>query len=312
MKWLMLRGFWDVNNKHNIQNKLDMWTSFFESVVGDDKGYVWFKSKGYKTNAFHYSKNVEVFMSHQKEVGYNIPWEKYDIVFARGGHPEYVPILRKCKNAYKIRYSAGKRIYPEKDIHYDLILVDSDAQKKKVLKKFPKANIKIFFKPAANHFKPMDVEKKYDVGFVAVHPKDKRKRVAWVYKTVPKHLKVLQLGHKPKRLKVPKNVTVKHVKSDKMVKMINQCKVIICPYTSADSGPRIIPEALACGVPVVCRDSVNFDKDSYICVWVTGKKTFWPDVEEMLKLNLKCVSEAYKIVSSIEVAVSHLRRLIDG
>jgi len=281
--WLFLRGIFDANNKYNAKHDLDMWRQLFDGLAGDN-GYVWYKGWKVPRNVTH--------------------------IFARGGFDFYLPILKMYKNAYKIYYGAGKRYIPKDGINYNLILVDSEEQKKKLLKKFPKANVQIFFKPAANHFKPIDVEKKYDVGFVATIPEDKRKRVAWVYKTVPKDLKVLQLGYTPKKLKIPKNVKVKKATSDKMPKLISQCKVIICPYSELDSGPRIIPEALACGVPVVCRESVNFDNNSYTYVWVTDKETFWKDVKNMLSIELKHVHEGYKIVSSMEEAVSHLRRLI--
>ena len=284
-KWLFLRGKHDDNNRYNAKHDLDVWRQLFYGLAGDN-GYMWYK-------------------------GWKLP-RKVTHILARGGFDYYLPILKMYKNAYKIRYGAGKRLMPEKDIHYDLILVDSEEQKKKVLKKFPGENVQVFFKPATNHFKPMDIEKKYDVGFVAAIPEDKRKGVAWVYKTVPKHLKVLQLGQTPKKLKVPKNVRVKHVKSDKMPKMINLCKVIICPYNEDDSGPRIIPESLACDVRPFILDSTPH---CYGHHFTFTKEEIWPAITKFMAIEWnhkrdREIVNHYQKNFSMEKAVSHLKELI--
>ncbi len=300
--WLFIRGFWDANNKHNVKHNLDVWSSLFCELAKKDEGHIRFFGGQKGASSTTIPINNRSISDSLKDITH---------VFARGGHPEYVPIIKKCKNAYKIRYSAGKRIYPEKDIRYDLILVDSESQKKKVLKKFPKANVKIFFKPAANHFKPMDVEKKYDVGFVAAIPEDKRKRVKWVYKTVPRDLKMLQLGYTPK-FKVPKNVKIKKVKSDKMPKLINQCRTIICPYSELDSGPRIISEAMACDVRPFVLDSTPH---CYGHHFTFTKEEIWPAITKFMAIEWnhkrdREISNHYQEHFSMEKAVSHLKELI--
>jgi hypothetical protein len=300
-KWLFLRGEWDNNNKYNYKHNLDMWSSLFCEISKKDMGQIWFKGGGGSASQTFVPINSRSIM-----VGFKRPTH----IFARGAFPYYIPTLKRFKKAYKVRYAAGKRLVPEKNIRYDLILVDSEKQKKKVQKKFPKLRVEVFFKPAANHFKPMDVEKKYDVGFVAAIPEDRRKRVKWVYKNLPKGLKVLQLGHKPK-FKVPKNVKIKHVKSDKMPKMISQCKTIICPYTEDDSGPRIIAEALACDVRPYILDTVPH---CYGHHFTFTKNEIWPAI-------LKAVAEPihsrdgeflkhYNNNFSMEKAVEHLKGLI--
>jgi hypothetical protein len=282
--WLMLRGELDDNNRYNLKHDTDMW---LQLCRGLGNGKVWYKGQKVPKNVSH--------------------------VFARGGFDFYLPILKKLKSAYIIRYGAGKRLMPEKGIKYNLILVDSEKQKKKVLKKFPKANVQIFFKPAANHFKPMDIPKKYDVGFVAAIPEDRRKQVTWVYKTLPKGLKVLQIGHRPK-FKVPKNVTVKHVKSNKMPKLINQCRTIICPYTEDDSGPRIISEAMACDVrPFI----LNTTPHCYGHHFTFNKKEIWPAITKFMALEwahkrYREISNYYQEHFSMEKAVEHLKGLING
>ncbi len=282
----MLRGALDANNRYNRKHDLDMWSQLFMGL-SDGKGYIWFKGRQLPKKVTH--------------------------IFARGAFDYYLPLLKKHKNAYIIRYAAGKRLMPEKGIKYDLILVDSEKQKKKVLKKFPKANVQVFFKPAANHFKPMDVKKKYDVGFVAAIPEDKRKKVKFIYKTLPKDLKMLQLGQKPK-FKVPKNVKVKKLKSDKMPKMINQCRTIICPYTDQDSGPRIITEAMACDVrPFV----LNSTPHCYGHHFTFNKSEIWDAITKFMAIEWnhrrdREIVNHYNEHFSMKKAVEHLKGLIDG
>ncbi len=324
--WLFIRGSFDENNKYNAKHDLDVWVQIFAKLVGENKGTIYYKSK--KEDLISYNKNIDILVSPPETLKEKY-LKRFDYVFCRGAFDYYLPILKKCKNAYKIRYAAGKRLMPEKNIHYDLVLVDSAEQKKKVLKKFPNLNVKVFFKPAANHFKPIDIEKKYDVGFVAAIPEDARKRVVWVYKTVPKHLKVLQLGHTPKKLKVPANVKIKHVKSDKMPRLLNQCRLIIAPYTSDDSGPRIVTEALACDVPVLALDSLRIMwKISPHFLIKSTKERFWEVAKELVELlkerenekrglllwcNPKSEFLFYKTeIYNMRTAVSHLKRLIDG
>ncbi len=306
--WLFLRGDWDSNNKRNVKNDLDMWVQLFRELIGKEGGIIWFKSK--KKEYGKYKKNSYVLTSPAKDNV--IALDEITHVFARGGFGYYIPILKKCKNAYKIRYSAGKRFMPEKEIRYNLILVDCEEQKRKILKKFSKANVQLFFKPAAKHFKPIDVKKKYDCCFVAIHPTDERKRVNWVYKTVPKDLKILQLGNTPK-FKVPNNVTVKKVTLDRMPKYMNQCRVLIAPYTKDDSAPRVIAEAMACDVRPFILDTV---RHNYGQLFTMNEKRMWKSIKRFIEIfGYKPdgeISKHYNEYFSMKHAVAHLKGLING
>ena len=178
-----------------------------------------------------------------------------DVIWARGGFPEYEPVLRRYPNAFKIYYGAGKRFVPTGFTDYNLVLVDCDEQRRIVEKKFPGIFCQVWFKPAPPQFVPMATEKKYDVCFVAVHPEDERKRVQWVYDTVPRDLKVLQIGGRPKTC--PTNVRVTRALRCRMPALMNQCRVGVVPYTKDDSGPRVLSEFLACRIPVVCSKELR-------------------------------------------------------
>jgi hypothetical protein len=274
----MLRGFWDKNNKRSLSEDSDMWVQLFSELAGESANKVIYYK--YKTEI----GINEIYIRAGKDIGYNP--KTFNYIFARGGHPEYEPILKKCKNAYKIYYGAGARIVPEKDLGYSLILCDTEEQVEKCNKKYPHIKASLWIKPAAKHFKPVDCEKEYDVCYVAnCHSKfqEKIKRVKWVYKTVPRDLKVLHLGKSS--LKPPKNVTVKKVSRLEMPKWYSKCKTCIVPYKGYDSAPRVISESLACDVPVLALDSVNtnWNISPHFLIKSTKDK-LWNDAKYMLKL----------------------------
>lgn len=302
--WLMLRGFLDKNNKKSLKEDSDMWIQLFNELVPkEDYGVVWY---------------VGVHVNHPA-------YTKYDYIFARGGHPEYEPILKKCKNAHITYYGAGARIVPEKDLGYNLILCDTEEQVEKCKEKYPHIKASTWIKPAAKHFKPIECEKEYDVCFVAnCHSKfqEKIKRVKWVYKTVPSYLKLLHLGKSS--LKPPSNVTVKQVSRLNMPKWYSKCKFGIIPYKSYDSAPRVISEMMACGVKIVVAKEVNFWRQKYIeTINVHGsilnKEEIWEFITYYHKANNENtkkwendVVDYYENNLSIKPAAEHLRKLIHG
>lgn len=289
-RWLFLRGFYDDNNRRNIKHRTDMWLDLFEELVGkDDRGFIWYVSR--KNRLYHYTTNIWIVTGSTDELS------TVDYLFCRGGHKEYIPIIKKCKKAYKTYYGAGRRMFPQDGIRYDMILVDCDEDLQKATKLYPKSKIVLWTKPAAKHFKPVEMEKKYDLCFVAPNPKDKRKRVKWVYKTLPKDQRMLQLGNP---IKAPKNVKVKRVSAIKMPKVYSKCRILIAPYTEADSSPRCITEAMACGMPVVVMNTVKHNYDN---CYIETKKTFWNRVLKLSKENTVPIGIAH----SLERAANFLK-----
>ena len=47
-------------------------------------------------------------------------------------------------------------------------------------------------------------------------------------------------------------------------KLVSSCRVGVCCSTNYDSCPRVIPEYLACGLPVVATSNINFWHSKYI------------------------------------------------
>lgn len=303
--WLMLRGEWDKNNKQSFKDNTDMWWHLLQEIAGQNPYTIWYKDK--------------------KLSG------EYDYIFARGGFDYYKPILKKFPNAYKIFYGAGKRIVPEEDLGYSLILCDTEAQKYKILKKYPNIRTELWIKPAAKHFKPVECGKEYDVCYVAdCHSpfQEKIKRVKWVYKTLPEDMTMLHLGKCS--IKPPPNVTVKKVSRLDMPEWYSKCRVGIVPYRGYDSCPRVIPEMLACGLHVYGLPSVNFWAEKYIYEdpdpyddgdYLNGdiyeKQHFWGNVEYRMhhnsflgKTEIDNIVKYYQKHLSLKPAAEHLRKII--
>jgi glycosyltransferase involved in cell wall biosynthesis len=237
---------------------------------------------------------------------YRPPFEP-DVVWVRGGFQECYSFIKKFKKAFILYYGAGKRYCPKQG-RINLVLADSEQQAKRIRKKGYKAAL--WWKPAPPQFRPMNIEKKYDVCYVAAIPEDERKNCKWVYKTCPKQFKVLQLGYKPKKMKVPKNFTVKRISRDSMPKALNKCRVLIAPYTEDDSAPRVISEAMACGVPVVALDGMNMWWEKHELNH-PPKKYFWNHVWLNMQRGLNYISTSfYEDYLSMDKAVEHLRGLI--
>jgi len=183
--------------------------------------------------------------------------------------------LKKYPKAFKIYYGAGQRYIPQDDIKYDLNLVDSGRQREKLIKLGYNAHR--FIKPAAKLFHPWDVEKKYDVLFVGNGSHSRLKGHELMLRSFAgTNISILNIGNTDERLiSLAKklNVNIKwagwHLRKD-LPSFMSQCKLALVCTTDIDSCPRVIPEALACNLPVVITDNVHFWKRMYIKKDETG------------------------------------------
>jgi len=307
-KWLFLRGAVPKDRnpaeiEHDtLEHDDDMWMHLFAGLVGsDDEGHVIYYNAP-KHKVFNYRDNFTIW-HYPKLSSIDGQW---DYIFARGGFPEYEPIISRL-SGYKIYYGAGKRFIPAHKNNYDCVLVDSDNQKRDVLSLYPDIRCEKIIKPAAPLFYPRNVEKKYHCCFVAGVP-NPCKMVQWVYDTCPRDISILQLGYTPENH--PENVTVRRVPRWEMPEQICSCRVGIVPYSSNDSGPRVIPEFMACGVyPVICNE-VN---SAFMGYETIGRAGFWRDViKHIVNQNYEYVIREYREYFSLPVAISHLKGIIRG
>jgi len=317
-RWLFLRGSVPKDRDpkeiehETLEQEDDMWIHLFAGLVGcEDEGHVIYYN-ALEVKCFRYRDNFHVW--HYPNL--DPIMGEWDYVFARGGFPIYDKLLERI-GGYKIYYGAGKRFYPKTSGYckYDLILIDSDRQKRDVLSIYPYIRCEKIIKPAAPLFYPRNVKKEFDCCFVAGVP-NPCKMVQWVYDTCPRDISILQLGYTPD--KYPENVTVKRVPRWDMPDEMCRCRVGIVPYSSNDSCPRVIPEFMACGIePVVCKE-VNFSVEMLgHCGY--NRDMLWKKVRTRLCYSDKneakysnFLLKHYERTQSLPVAVNHLKKIIGG
>lgn len=291
MKILMLRG--QVPTDRNPQEIVfedirkcdDMWTQLvFAMTHIEDQTELWYW--GGERKHFFSPNFLERWVPSFDTYRNNFD---PDVIFCRGGFPEYHSVLKRFPKAIKIYYGAGRRYLPQKGFSdYDIILQDSKEQLQESQRLFPKSLSTLFIKPAAdNLFYPVPMEKSYDVCFPA-NGAQTFKGHKFVYSTVPSDIKLLNLGNNPRNYRYPPNVTSYRVLRPEMRKNINLCNVgIMASESEIDSCPRVIPEMLACGLPVVALDRVKFWREMYIVPGVTGElantENFWDKVRYVLE-----------------------------
>jgi len=331
MKFLMLRG--QVPQDRNPQEIVfdyladcdDMWIQLFYQMVApetehDNYGELWYWG-GNRKKQFAYNFVERWLPTFQKHIVNYVP----DVIFCRGGFPEYHAVLQRFPDAVKIYYGAGRRFLPQPGFSdYDIVLQDSPEQVMICQKKFPNVMTTLFIKPAAdNIIYPIETEKEYDVCFPA-NGAQAFKGHKFVYKTVPKDIKLLNLGSNPRGYKYPKNVTSYRVLRTEIAKHYAKCKMgIVAVSSEIDSCPRVIPEMLACGLPIVVLDGVRFWTEKYIesvvssrsefsTGEVVNKQDFWTYVRFVLNnLNLYKPRKYYEKNLSLTVAAEFLRGKID-
>lgn len=322
MNLLMLRGQVprDRNPQEIVFDRMedcdDMWTQLFYSMVKpEDTAELWYWG-GEREHQFSPNFTERWVPSFETYDSDFCP----DLIFCRGGFQEYHHVLRRFPFAIKIYYGAGRRFLPQPGFKdYDVILQDSPEQVEICEQAFPHALTTLFIKPAAdNIFYPMEKTKEFDVCFPA-NGTQSFKGHNFVYATAPKNLKILNLGL-PSRVSVPDNVTSFRVLRPEMAENIARCKVgIVAVQADIDSCPRVIPEMLACGIPIVVLDTVRFWKDRYIesvvssrCPYATGETTtreqFWNTVHFVLKnLHLYDPRKYYEQNLSLVQAAQFIR-----
>ena len=249
MNILFLRGQVDKRTQRvdRLEESSDMWTHLAAELAGDDDGVIlyWGGDRTVRYKDKFYEKWVPKMKDYECHF-------KPDVVFARGGFPEYEPVVKRdADKAVLIYYGAGKRYYPQGWKKYDIILVDSPKQRDKVKQKIPWSNPQLWVKPAAPHFYPRDVPKEYDICYIANGQQAKIKRIKEMYENFAhmRKTKVLHLGY-PSKHKPPPNVTCVRVDRVNMPEWISKCKRGCALYSGYDSAPRAIAEMRACGLKV--------------------------------------------------------------
>lgn len=269
MKLLFLRGQVPTDRDprqimfDDIEACDDVWTQLAYKLCQDGYGEVWYwggkRKTRYKNNFIE--RWVPSFKNYKSSF-------KPDVIFARGGFPQYDIVLERNPQAYRIYYGAGRRFFPRSKFKkYDLILVDTPNQLQKARRNFSNTQCALFIKPAAdNIFRPQEQEKVYDVIFSSNEHKSGIKGHDFILPSLPRNMRMIQTGIVSPKLKkrYPYIDFQGWLPRKRLPQMYAQSKVAIVCCTNVDSCPRVIPEALACGCPLLILDSVNLWSEKYI------------------------------------------------
>ena len=320
MKLLFLRGQvpQDRDPKQITYDKLedncDVWTQL-ASLLSDDYGEIWYwngkREKKYRPSF------IEKWIPDFKKYTPNFT---PDVIFARGGFPEYDVVLQKFTKAFKIYYGAGKRFLPQSSFkNYNLILVDTPEQLQQVKAKFPNIKSELFIKPAAdNIFYPQQSpQKEYDVIFCSNEHKAGIKGHNFILPKLTNY-KVIQVGIASKSLiqKYPNITFTQWIPRKQIPSLYGKSKVAVICCSNVDSCPRIIPEALACNCPILVLDTVNLWKEKYINSQtgrIANSENFMNELDKMVQ-DYQSYSpyEYYKKELSLSVSANYIKGIINS
>ena len=188
----------------------------------------------------------------------------FDFLFSRGGFQPYINVMMDHPNAFRMYYGAiyKPRLNPRAigdNVPYNLVLADSEKQFNELSQSG--YNVHKLIKPACEIiFRPVFVDKKYDIVFVANAPQKSHKGHLWFYNFMDgSGLKILQIGKLDKQvISWTKNFDldidlIDWVPRKDVPNLACQAKVAINCATG-DSSPRVIPEFLNMGIPTIVVD----------------------------------------------------------
>jgi len=265
MKVLMLRAQITNDNERfmchdKLQDEDDWYVLLINELLAQgyvDEAQVWYYGK--ERNPTRYDSGL--LLKYENFRGNYEP----DVIFCRGGFPEYAPVNNRFKNATKVYYGAGARFLPKDGINYDVILTDSHGRKDKIKSVFPKSKVDIFHKGCASHLFPYKrVEKKeYEIGNVTSIPSNKGQHT--VGKTCH-GMRFLNIGQfhgglvdKYRKWGVKASWTNRLHRKD-VGFYLRKCKFIFVGDHWRAGCPRVIPECMSVGVPIILLDDIPVTK----------------------------------------------------
>lgn len=320
MRLLFLRGQVpsDRNPREIMFDRLedcdDVWIQLAYQLVKITGGYgeVWYE-KGKRVTRYN----------HQLLERWTRSWAttacdfKPDVIFARGGFKIMRREAERHRGAYKIHYGAGQRVVPAPNHPWDLVLVDTLKQLDRARKNG--YNAQMFIKPAAdNVFYPRSAfNKKYDVIYVANWNPNADKGHRFLLPALREY-RVLHVGYNRRgwSAKFPHTDFQGWVPRHQLPELYAQAKLAVIMTIGKDSCPRVIPEALACGCPVVIFRDTRIWHEMYVTAQ-TGtlftKDSFLPTLNAALDdWRRYHPREYYEKHLSLPVAARHVISLMEA
>jgi len=192
---------------------------------------------------------------------------KYDspsCTLFRGGFKFYCHLTKSNPKFFglKLYLAAGKRILPQYGGIYDKILIED--------KKDSNKNSIPFYKTTnQNIFKPLKIEKNYDICLISNFSQLKYKGTDFIIHEISKNnflkkLKICHIGNNNQiGIELCKKLNVKNIeflgtkeRSD-INYILNQSKFSIVSSNISDGCPRVITEILTSGTPLLIRDQTR-------------------------------------------------------
>ena len=185
-----------------------------------------------------------------------------DVLFVRGDHKEYYPVVASCSFAQRVYYPSGNYFIPNCDFNWDVCFVEDQRQVNEVNEKTG-ADIFLFKKSCVDkYFLYWNEPKKYDLCVVCNAPQYKRKRFLLlkdVLDNMEKETTALVIGLTSKKvMKEFKNYPVTFsgfVGRKEIGRYMSQCKIgLVLSSAEGEGSPRVIQEFLASNIPVVITE----------------------------------------------------------
>lgn len=192
-----------------------------------------------------------------------------DLLWVRGIHRNYLPILNHMRCRLRMFYAASKRLVPIDWPYYDLIFVDDERHILPASRIIPGATVKKVIKTTDPCiFKPLtNISKQFDLIMIG-DMRTERKNFAALVEILhdDPSLKTVIVGAPEKEFvdqlnRIGTKITyIDYCTRDELNLLFNQTRITFLPYL-LDAAPRVILESMAAGTPIVAHTGLFGGRD---------------------------------------------------
>lgn len=251
----------------NVYIHISPWPLIFHPFWFIKKALEILKSNNYKLETNNYLMTVHEFPPFYNGIAARIIWQKTKLPYILEIH--HIPGYPKAASAKEEIYKNLMKIFIEWDSRKaKAIRVVNQKQVPEFLVESCVPKGKIVYIPSAyidlDIFKPMNLPKEYDLIFIGRLEKNKGlglllEAVKVLLTTYNLQPTILIVGDGPLRKKLELQATRYKLQakfhkwakdSREIAELLNRSKILIMPSYN-EGGPRVVVEALACGVPVL-------------------------------------------------------------
>jgi glycosyltransferase involved in cell wall biosynthesis len=223
-----------------------------------DGGEIWLYNKQHETEHNYTATFVERWGR-----WLNAPSFNPEIVLIHGNLKIYQNPMSRTPGAIRVMFIDGTQ--PKRLGNIDLIWIDDERQRKSCQRVYPEARIELFIKPALDSlFRPVATPvKDIDVLFAGGIRSHQLGPMRKLLRCLSKHISITHVG--PPQIKMRKHPKLRVLGNKmrwEMPELYSRAKCFI--YLGHGSCPRVVPEALACGCPVLALRELPLWHEKYI------------------------------------------------